>query len=159
HVSGRRLRGRRRRVSRDGRVRGGRRARGARPASRRGRALVTIRQRISLVATAVVVGAGALGAWLAPYDAGRQFSDYPYAPPMPMRVLHEGHLRVPFAYPLRLVDPLERRYQEDRSRPLTLRWFDGSLVHAEGTDPWFPLGSDSLGRDVWSRVVLGARIS
>jgi peptide/nickel transport system permease protein len=120
---------------------------------------VTIRQRISLVATACVVGIGALGAWLAPYDAGRQFSDYPYAPPMRLRVLHQGHVHAPFAYPLRLVDPLERRYEEDRSRPLTLRWFSGSLVRAEGADPWFPLGSDALGRDVWSRVVLGARIS
>ncbi len=120
---------------------------------------MTVRQRISLAATACLVGVAILGGWLAPYDAGRQFSDYPFAPPMPLRILHEGRVRAPFAYPLRLVDPLERRYEEDRSRLLTLRWFDGSLVRAEGADPWFPLGSDTLGRDVWSRVVLGARIS
>ena len=36
---------------------------------------------------------------------------------------------------------------------------EGRLVAAAPADPWFPLGTDSLGRDVWSRLVFGARTS
>ena len=70
-----------------------------------------------------------------------------------------GRLRAPFVYPIHLVDPLERRYEEDRQRPVPLRWFTRSLAGVGGADPWFPLGSDSLGRDVLSRLTFGARLS
>ena len=88
--------------------------------------------------------------WIAPYDPGRQFAGYPYAPPMRPHVVDAGGtLHAPFGYPLRLVDPIERRYEEDRTRRATF---------AAG-DPWFLLGSDALGRDVLSRVLTGARLS
>ena len=89
---------------------------------------------------------------LAPYDPGRQFPGYQYAPPMrPHLVDAAGAWHRPFAYPLRSVDPIERRYDEDRSRRVTL---------AAGEEaPWFLLGSDPLGRDVLSRVLAGARLS
>jgi peptide/nickel transport system permease protein len=60
-----------------------------------------------------------------------------------------GVWHAPFAYPVRLVDPIERRYGEDRSR--RIGW--GS------DDPWFLFGSDDLARDVFSRVLAGARLS
>ena len=89
--------------------------------------------------------------WLAPYDASRQFAGYPYAPPMRPHVVDaEGRWRMPFAYALRSVDPIERTYAEDRSRRVT---FGG------GGDPWFLFGSDALGRDVLSRLLAGARLS
>ena len=31
--------------------------------------------------------------------------------------------------------------------------------HGRSPSPWFPLGTDGLGRDVLSRLVLGARVS
>jgi len=87
---------------------------------------------------------------LAPYDAGRQFAGYPFAPPMRPHLLDDGRTRMPFAYPIRLVDPIERRYEEDRSRRVT---------SYEGDAPWFLLGSDALGRDVLSRALIGTRLS
>lgn len=88
---------------------------------------------------------------LAPYAPGRQFPGYPYAPPMrPHVVASDGTWRAPFAYRLRAVDPLERRYAEDQSVRI------GSFADPE---PWFLLGSDALGRDVLSRVLTGARLS
>lgn len=88
--------------------------------------------------------------WLAPYDPGRVFSGAPYAPPMrPHLVDDGGGWHAPFAYPIALVDPIERRYAEDRSRRIGWR----------SSDPWFLLGSDDLGRDELSRVLVGARLS
>ena len=87
---------------------------------------------------------------VAPYSPGQQFPGYQYAPPMRPRVLDDGRLHLPFAYPVRAVDPLERRYQADRSRRLSS--FDQP-------EPWFLLGSDALGRDVLSRLLAGARFS
>src|SRR5258708_9363737 len=57
----------------------------------------------------------------------------------------------PFAYPLRLVDPIERRFAQDRTRRGTMA--------SRGREPWFLLGSDPLGRDVFSRLLVGARLS
>jgi peptide/nickel transport system permease protein len=96
---------------------------------------------------ALLVLAGPL---LAPYDPGRQFDGYPFAPPMRPHVIDAGggwHL--PFAYPAKIVDPIERTYAEDRGRRIS---FDSA-------EPWFLLGSDGLGRDVLSRLLAGARLS
>jgi peptide/nickel transport system permease protein len=88
---------------------------------------------------------------LAPYEPGRQFPGYQYAPPMrPHLVDPSGSWHAPFAYPVHGDDPIERRYSEDRARRLA------SFTTAE---PWFLLGSDALGRDVLSRLLAGARLS
>ena len=87
---------------------------------------------------------------LAPYDPGRQFAGYQYAPPMRPRIVDGGYLHRPFAYAIRLEDPLERRYAQDRS---------SRVDSFRGAAPWFLLGSDPLGRDVLSRLLIGARLS
>jgi len=87
---------------------------------------------------------------LAPYDPGRQFPGYQYAPPMRPHVFESGRLHPPFAFAIRVTDPLERQYAQDRTRRLT---------RFSGEAPWFLLGSDALGRDVLSRVLVGARLS
>ena len=95
---------------------------------------------------------------LAPYGPEKQFSGYPYAPPMrPHLVDDQGAWHAPFAYPVRVVDLIERRYAEDRTRRVTLSDFHAR--DSAGNAPWFLLGSDGLGRDVLSRVLAGARLS
>jgi peptide/nickel transport system permease protein len=88
---------------------------------------------------------------LAPYGPGQQFPGYQFAPPMRPHLFDaEGALHAPFAYAVRPVDPLERRYVEDRAIRVT---------SFAGPEPWFLLGSDDLGRDVFSRLLIGARLS
>ena len=100
---------------------------------------------------------------IAPNDPSRQFRDHLYAPPMRPRIIDDTwSLRAPFVYPLRLLDRVERRYEEDRSRRLPLTWFsEGKLVQVgdPGAGPLLLLGGDHLGRDVFARLVLGARAS
>ncbi len=70
-----------------------------------------------------------------------------------------GAWRAPFVYPMRLEDRLARVLRLDRSRPEPLRWLrSGKLVTAAGT-PGFRSARDALGRDVFARLVLGARLS
>jgi peptide/nickel transport system permease protein len=98
---------------------------------------------------------------IAPNDPRQQFADRAFAPPMRVRLHHEGSLRAPFVYAQVLEDRLSRRYREDTSRPLPLQWFsNGRLVSLPGeSGPLLLLGADPLGRDVWSRVLHGARLS
>src|SRR6266481_3709684 len=55
--------------------------------------------------------------------------------------------------------------RRSRSRDRTLRIYvplfhDGHILTSENQkDPWFPLGSENLGRDLFSRIAYGARVS
>lgn len=118
------------------------------------------RSGIALLAAIAVCAAAA--PVLSPHDPVRQFADYENAPPMPPRVLDgQGRPSRPFVYPLVLVDRLERRYEEDRTRPMPIRWFsEGTIASVDaGSGPWLPLGADPLGRDVLARLLHGARLS
>lgn len=110
--------------------------------------------------TAAVLGV--LGApWLAPNSGDEQFRDHLYAPPMRVRVIDaEGAWHRPFVYRWRLVDRVMRTFEEDSSERLPLTWFAGGRLVGLGPDSGQPLvllGGDSLGRDVLSRLLLGAR--
>ena len=113
-----------------------------------------------LLVTIAIVAAAA--PFLAPHDPGQQFADYIYAPPMRPHVIDdEGGWHQPFIYPLRLVSRLERVYEEDRSRRVPLIWFaPGTLVNSQDPrTPWLLCGADALGRDIFARVLRGARLS
>jgi peptide/nickel transport system permease protein len=107
-----------------------------------------------------IAAVAALGApWLAPNPPDRRFDDLLYAPPTRVRVLDEG-LRAPFIRPLRLVSRLERRFEPVLSERATLRWFaDGTLVTGRPDEgaPLLFLGADGYGRDMFSRLLHGAR--
>jgi peptide/nickel transport system permease protein len=105
--------------------------------------------RLLLVA---IVFVAAAAPWLAPNPPDQQFALYLYAPPTPFHGTSFS--------PLRLVNRLERRF-DIRQPPVPLRWFGaGHLVSsADANEPLLLLGADSYGRDIFARLVYGARTS
>jgi peptide/nickel transport system permease protein len=105
-----------------------------------------------------IVVACALGApWLAPNAPDRRFGDLLYAPPTPVHVAGGAHIFAP-----RLESRLERRFSEDTSRPVALQWFTrGVIVTADADNgaPLLLLGADGFGRDIFARLLYGARIT
>ena len=119
--------------------------------------------------------AGALLApFLAPYSMEEQDRERYYHPPSTIHFRDaEGQWVGPFVYGSRLVDPLRTEYEEDRSRRYPVRllvrgaeyrilWLiptDRHLLGVEAPGRIFLLGSDQYGRDVFSRLLYGSRIS
>jgi peptide/nickel transport system permease protein len=100
--------------------------------------------------------------WLAPTgDVETRYANL-NSPPTRPHVLGPGGVQRPFVYSWRLVSRLEQRYEPDRSTAVPLQWFTGGrfVTSADPVNgPLLLLGTDSLGRDVFSRLLFGARTS
>jgi peptide/nickel transport system permease protein len=108
-----------------------------------------------------------LGALLAPVLASHEpdfrFDRLLNAPPTAVHIVDSnGRVRAPFVHPWIRVNQLEQQYEPDRVTEVPLVWFAGGrLVQSsdEAHAPFLLLGSDSFGRDVFSRLLYGARVS
>ncbi len=136
------------------------------------------RNRTVLSAVLILVTAHALALMagvFAPYDSSGQDRDRPYAPPMRLHFVDKAgkwHAR-PFVYAWNAEPGAFARYQEDRSRSYALRFFvrvpreqfgeppssELRLVGVDSPGRWLLLGTDGYGRDQFSRLLYGGRIS
>jgi peptide/nickel transport system permease protein len=137
------------------------------------------RHKLAIVGSAVLLAlylSAILADFLAPYPKEIRFEKYGYRPPTPVHFFDQGRFRGPFVYGTtkeRDMRTLEAIYTVDTSAVHPLRFFvQGEpysvlglfetglrLFAVEEPGAIFLFGTDNLGRDLFSRILHGARLS
>ena len=116
------------------------------------------------------------GNFLAPYNLVSYNSKVVNAPPTKIHLFHEGKYVGPFVYGIKMErDPVTKRknYVENKDEIYKIKWFtrgseyklfglfktDIHLFGVEEGGVILLFGADSMGRDLFSRMILGSQVS
>ena len=132
--------------------------------------------RLGAAVIAILVVLAVFAEFWSPYDIYERHTELVHLPPQRVRFIHEGRLHRPFVYGIaseRSATTYFLEFSEDTEHRYPLRWFvrgaDYKLlglipsnIHFFGVDEpgvVHLLGTESIGRDMLSRILLATRVS
>ncbi|MGN7292618.1 ABC transporter permease [Rhizobium sp. SAFR-030] len=133
---------------------------------------------VSLLVICCMYLIAAFADFIAPLDPNATNARFTYAPPQGLSLMHDGAF-MPHVDQLKMTlnkESMRREFEADPAKPLAVGFFVPAapynmlgfipmetklfgLVNAKPGDSLYVMGADRLGRDIFSRVVHGARIS
>ncbi|ADO44768.1 binding-protein-dependent transport systems inner membrane component [Hydrogenobacter thermophilus TK-6] len=102
--------------------------------------------------------------FIAPYPYDLQSRKTPYHPPTRIHIVKDGRITFPYVNPYVMEDPIFKSYRENKKVSCKIEFFTKTpygfkLFGVKAPCKIHLLGADKLGRDVFSRLVYGARVS